>query len=158
MRHVILQATLLLLLLPSAAYAGHSNREVIQTVKRTAPSVSWDSTSIVRGDFDGDGRLDTAISGANQQQVFVAVVLAAHPKKTRTEMLAFGIGTHSTDSICELPAKLTVEPLECSPLDDLLPGCRPSPKAASLVLYGGDCDPINFYWDHKNNKLAWWRV
>jgi len=30
-------------------------------------------------------------------------------------------------------------------------------KSASLVLYGGECDPINFYWDHHHNKLAWWR-
>jgi len=46
MRHVILQATLLLVLLPSATHAGYSSKEVIQAVKRTAPSVSWDPTSM----------------------------------------------------------------------------------------------------------------
>ena len=146
------------LLLPSAAFADLSASQVTQAAIRTQPTVSWDAASIVRGDFNGDGRRDAAMVGIHQQRVFVAVVLPASRQKLKTEVFAFGIGTHSTDSICELPAKLTVEPLECSPLDDPLPRCRASPKAASLVLVGGECDPINFYWDHQNNKLAWWRV
>ena len=145
-------------LLPATSLADLGASQIIQAVKRIQPIVAWDSTSIVRGDFNGDGRRDAAIIGIHQQRVFVAVVLSASPRKLKTEVLAFGIGTHSSDSICELPAKLTVEPLECSPLDAPLPGCRPSSKAASLVLLGGECDPINFYWDHQNKKLAWWRI
>lgn len=157
MRSVILQATLFGLLLSPAALADMSASQVIHAVKRIQPTVAWDYTSIVRGDFNDDGRQDAAIFGIYQQRVFVAVVLSA-PRKLKTEIFAFGIGTHSTDSICELPAKLVVEPLECSSLDGPLPGCRPSPKAVGLVLFGGECDPINFYWDHQSNRLAWWRV
>lgn len=157
MRNAILKI-IFFALLPSASLADLGASQIIQAVKRIQPIVAWDSNSIVRGDFNGDGRRDAAIVGIHQQRVFVAVVLSASPRKLKTEVLAFGIGTHSTDSICELPAKLTVEPLECSPLAEPLPGCRASSKAASLVLLGGECDPINFYWDHQNNKLAWWRV
>lgn len=145
-------------LLPSAALADFGTSQVIQAVKRIQSTVAWDSTSIVRGDLNGDGRRDEAIIGIHQQRVFIAVVLSASSRKLKTEVLAFGIGTHSSDSICELPAKLTVEPLECSPLDGPLPGCRSSSKAAGLALHGGECDPINFYWDHQNKKLAWWRL
>lgn len=158
MRNAILQAILLALLLPSGALADLGTSQVIQAVKRIQSTVAWDITSIVRGDLNGDGRRDAAIMGIHQQRVFVGVVLSASPRKLRIEVLAFDIGTHSADAICELPAKLTMEPLECSPLDDPLPGCRPSPKAVGLVLFGGECDPINFYWDHRNDKLAWWRV
>ena len=158
MRNAIIQAVFFALLLPSVALADFGTSQIIQAVKRIQPIVAWDSTSIVRGDFNGDGRRDAAIVGIHQQRVFVGVVLSTSPRKLKTEVLAFGIGTHSTDSICELPVKLTVEPLECLPLDVPLPGCRPSSKAASLVLLGGECDPINFYWDHQNNKLTWWRV
>lgn len=158
MQNAILQAIFFALLLPSAAFAALDVSQVIQAVKRIQSTVAWDSTSIVRGDFNGDGRRDAAIIGIHQQRVFVAVVLSASPRKLKTEVLAFGIGTHSTDSSCELPAKLTVEPLGCSPLVDPLPGCGPSSKAVGLVLFGGECDPINFYWNHQSNKLAWWRV
>jgi len=157
MRHLIRQS-IFLLLLPISAYADLGSSQVTQAARLAAPRVSWDATSIVRGDFNGDEKQDTAILGTLQQRVFVAVVLATSSKKLKTEVLSFGIETHATDSICQLPAKLVVEPLECSPLDELLPGCRPSPKVASLVLYGGECDPINLYWDHLKNKLAWWRV
>ena len=107
---------------------------------------------------DGDQRQDAAIIGTHQQKIFVAVVIATSTEKPKVQVLEFGIGTHSTDSICELPARLEVEPLECSPLDDPLPGCKPSAKTVSLVLYGGECDPINFYWDHENKMMRWWRV
>ena len=107
---------------------------------------------------DGDQRQDAAIIGTHQQKIFVAVVIATSTEKPKVQVLEFGIGTHSTDSICELPASLEVEPLECSPLDDPLPGCKPSAKTVSLVLYGGECDPINFYWDHENKMMRWWRV
>lgn len=158
-RDAILQALLFVLLLPSVAIADLSASKVTQAAKRIHPTVIWDSTSIVGGDFNGDGQWDAAIVGTHQQRVFVAVVLSAETRKIKTEVLSFCIGTHTTDSICGLPTKLTVEPLECSPLDgDSLPGCRPSPVAASLALYGGECDPINFYWDHQNNRLAWWRM
>ena len=157
MRLTILQFVFLLSL-PIGAQADIGSSQVAQAAKLSAPRVAWDSTSVVHGNFNGDGKQDAAILGTHQQRVFVAVVLASSAKKQRANVLSFGIGTHSTDSICELPAKLVVEPLECSPLDDPLPGCKASPKARSLVLYGGECDPINFYWDHKKNKLVWWRL
>jgi hypothetical protein len=157
MRLVILQS-LFLLSLPIGAHADVGSSQVAQTAKLSAPRVAWDSASVVHGDFNGDGKQDAAILGIHQQRVFVAVVLASSAKAQKANVLSFGVGIHSTDSICELPAKLVVEPLECSPLDGPLPGCKVSLKAASLVLYGGECDPINFYWDHQNNKLAWWRV
>ena len=158
MRNAILQAALFALSLPSVALADFGTSQIIQAVKRIQPIVAWDSTSIVRGDFNGDGRRDAAIMGIYRQRVFVGVVLSTSPRKLKTEVLAFGIGTHSTDSICELPAKLTVESLECSPLDAPLPGCRSSSKAVGLALHGGECDPIHFYWDQQNKKLAWWRL
>ena len=157
MRLAIVQSVFVFLL-PIAAYADLGNSPAAQAARLVAPRVSWDSTTVVHGDFNGDGKPDAAILGTHQQRVYVAVVLASSSKRQKIEVLSFGIGTHSTDSICELPAKLVVEPLECSPIDDPLPGCRPSPTAAGLVLSGGECDPINFYWDHHKNKLAWWRV
>lgn len=143
---------------PIAANAGLSTTSVASAAKANAPTVAWDDKSIVRGDFNGDQRQDAAIIGTHQQKIFVAVVIATSTKKPKVKVLEFGIGTHSTDSICELPARLEVEPLECSPLDDPLPGCKPSAKIVSLVLYGGECDPINFYWDHENKMMRWWRV
>lgn len=157
MRLVILQS-IFLLSLPTGVHADAGSSQVAQAAKLSAPRVAWDSASVVHGDYNSDGKQDAAILGTHQQRVFVAVVLASSAKNQKADVLSFGIGTHSTDSICELPAKLVVGPLECSPLDDMLPGCKASPKAASLMLYGGDCDPINFYWDHQKNQLAWWRV
>lgn len=158
MRLFLRLAVLTSLLPPMAAIADIGSALVASAAKANAPTVAWDDKSIVRGDFNGDGRQDAAIIGTHQRKIFVAVVIATSSKKPKTQVLEFGIGTRSTDSICEVPARLEVEPLECSPLDGPLPGCRPSPKAVSLVLYGGECDPINFYWHHAKNIMRWWRV
>ena len=101
MRHLIRQS-IFLLLLPISAYADLGSSQVTQAARLAAPRVSWDATSIVRGDFNGDEKQDAAILGTLKQRVFVAVVLATSSKKLKTEVLSFGIETHATDSLCQL--------------------------------------------------------
>ena len=157
MEHLLRLTVLISLLPPLAANASLTNTQVVSAAKKNVSTVAWDKGSIVRGDFNGDGLQDAAIVGTRKQRVFLAIVFSTTSKKPKVQMFEFGISSSAEDSICDLPMKLDVNPLDCSPLDDPLPGCKQSNNTNSLELYGGECDPMNFYWDHEKNLMRWWR-
>lgn len=130
-----------------------------RTLAMERPKVQWDLSTFVEGDFNGDGRKDVALVGYEGGSILLALRVSSSNRNPRpTQFLPFSISPSIEAAICEAPARLQVEPLICSPMDELLPGCRPSVSARSLWLMGGDCDPINLYWDHDQHRMAWWRL
>jgi hypothetical protein len=128
-------------------------------IETSDPSVRWDRDTLVDGDFNADGRPDYAMVGYKGDLLILAVrASSAKGRKYRTDVQRFGIGPSIQAAICEAPAKLTVREQFCNPMDEPLPGCRPSAVARSLNLSGGDCDSIHLFWNHKRNRMEWWRL
>jgi hypothetical protein len=128
--------------------------------EKSKPGVRWDRATLVDGDFNGDGSRDYAMVGyQGERSIVLAVRASSGPDRTyRNDFQAFGIGPSIQAAICGAPAVLEVEQQFCRPMDEDLPGCKPSKAANSLTLRGGDCDAIHLFWNHKNNRLEWWRL
>lgn len=113
-------------------------------------------SGIVRGDFDGDGIIDSATLIQSENKVEVSI---EHGGASATaQVLEFGVDPSVQDAICGLPAELISTPQNCSPMDEPLPGCKVTPGAIGLTLSGGECDSIYLYWDHEASTMAWWRL
>ncbi|WP_319585904.1 hypothetical protein [uncultured Desulfobulbus sp.] len=108
------------------------------------PDVQWDISTFVEGDFNDDGKKDYAIIGYKGAGIVLAVrtTSAQRGESSKTQYLPFDINPSMQAAICEKPATLHVEKQVCSPIDEPLPGCKPSNTANSLNLIGGACDPI----------------
>ncbi len=116
-----------------------------------------ETSSSVKADIRVGGVDDTVALVQDAHKFSVTVHLAG--KHGKAQVLTFGFG-QSQDALCDPPVVLTVVPLSCSyqVATSVLPGCVESKGAQSLVLTGsGECDPITLYWDHRTNRLAWWR-
>ena len=133
--------------------------KVAEQIAKTRPDVRWDRTTMVSGDFNDDGKQDYAMVGYKDDGVVLAIrATSAHGGRLQTQYLRYGIGPSIQAAICKAPAKLKIEKQFCSPADEQLPGCKESLIAKSLLLIGGECDPIHLYWDHNENRMGWWRA
>jgi hypothetical protein len=133
--------------------------KVAEQIAKTRPDVRWDRTTMVSGDFNGDGKRDYAMVGYKGDGIVLAIrATSAGDGQLQTQYLQYGIGGNNQAAICEAPAKLQVKKQLCNPMDEQLPGCKESPTANSLRLSGGECDAIHLYWNHKENRMGWWRL
>jgi hypothetical protein len=135
------------------AFASDGNR-FLTSIEHERADVRWVKTGLVKADFNGDGKLDAAAVGYSKQGIVLAVGIAHDG--WQIQYLEFGIGQDQS-AICATPARLSGVPLSCSAQVGTLPGCIASPRASGLVIKGGDCDPINVYWNHDTHHPAWWR-
>jgi hypothetical protein len=149
------------LVVSCACFASDSPElvRVLARIRTERPSVKWDAKSTVSGDFDSSGHPEFAVLGYEGKGIVLAIGRISGTGAVLTQYLPFDVSAASQAAICALPARLRAVPLVCSAQteDDLLPGCRVHPSAAALSLEGGDCDPINLYWDHDHDQMAWWR-
>jgi hypothetical protein len=133
--------------------------KVVDHIAKTRPDIKWDRATMVSGDFNDDGRQDYAMVGYKDDGIVLAIRAAsARDGQLQTQYLYYRIGGNSQAAICEAPAKLLVKKQLCNPMDEQLPGCKESPTANSLRLSGGECDAIHLYWNHKENRMEWWRL
>jgi hypothetical protein len=119
--------------------------------------IRWETWSVLRGDFDGDGRVDQALLGRGPKRVFVGVVYSSGGKP---DILEFAISSGQQAAICSEPAKLEVESLDYDPSDTVgkLEGFERSRTAKGLRLSGGECDDVHLFWNHITKHLGWWRL
>lgn len=113
-------------------------------------------SSVVRGDFDGDGIIDRATLVQNENNVGISIEHGG--TSVEPQVLEFGVNPSVQNAICQLPAELISTPQDCGPLDEPLPGCRILPGAVDLTLSDGECDSIHLYWNHEESRMAWWRL
>lgn len=158
MRRIELCAIAIAAFAPAWASPAGADKAAASAISAARPGTKWDRTTLVSGDFNGDGLRDWAMVGYQGSGLELAIrVSGGKTGKTRTQLLAFGIGASMQAAICEAPAKLQVDLQFCNPMDDALPGCRPSKLANSLSLSGGDCDSIHLYWNSDAKRMEWWR-
>ncbi len=145
------------------AYAGKVDTSpataAANLIVAVRPDVRWDKTTLVEGDFNGDGTPDFAMIGYKGDGIVLAVRASSGKRRVyRNDFQKFGIGSSTQAAVCEVPALLSIREQFCNPMDEPLPGCRPSEAANSLNLSGGDCDSIHLFWNHKKNRIEWWRL
>jgi hypothetical protein len=109
----------------------------------------------VRADVDGDGNPDSVTIDQSPESVRIQVSISSAPGSMK--VLSFGVGGARQDAVCRIPVQIDVEPIDCSPDGQALPGCKSVPSARELVLDDGDCDAIRVYWNHDTRALDWWR-
>lgn len=113
---------------------------------------------MVTADFNGDKIIDRAAIGYKKGQVIVSISMGHDKSHGKVQLLPFGVGAGIQAAICEVPATIKTEPLECTAEDTPLPGCKPLTEAKGLRLSGGECDSIHLYWNHLTNRMEWWRL
>jgi hypothetical protein len=138
--------------------AASESSSAVAAVKRTHPQIKWDEASLTKVNLRGTRAQAAAILGNYKDRLLVAVIPGPIVRSTKPHLMEFSIGPSVQAAVCEAPARIAVTPLECSPVDELLAGCRMSKGAQSLEIYGGECDPIYIYWDHKLRRPRWWRL
>ncbi len=159
MKHRVLAPIAFLVVVSAVAFASQPAANAATLIAAARPDVRWDMETLAEGDFNGDGRSDYAMVGYRSNGLVLAVRASAGKGRAyRNDFQNFGVGPSIQAAICEAPAKLTVGEQFCRPMDEPLPGCRPSKAANSLNLSGGDCDSIHLFWNHKTNRMEWWRL
>jgi hypothetical protein len=121
--------------------------------------VKVDQATLITGDFDGDKLPDRAALGRIDKGFVVVIDRNTGPGTFKRQVLPFGINGSEQAATCGPIATLKSTPLSCAFQTDevKLPGCIEAPGAIGLSVGGADCDPINLYWDHDRDLMAWWR-
>jgi hypothetical protein len=144
--------------LPSQPLAGPVKRDVaLHLLSAARPDIRWDAKSGLIADFDCDGSPDAAFLGRTEGKAFVGLVRAA---SAQPEILEFGVGGPAQSALCDGPGKLALESLDYDPAEEVgkIDGFVRSRRCKGLVLSGGGCDAIHLFWNHKTNRLEWWRL
>ena len=139
----------------SALSQVSGNEEAISGLRKSYPSVEWDTRSTAFADVTCDGKADTIVLGSDKSRVVVGVVSGARPNKA--QVFSFPIGGNTQNAFCEIPTRIETSPLDCSSSESALPGCRPIDGCRGFAVIDNQCDPFNFYWDSSRKSLAWWR-
>ena len=139
---------------------SREQEEVFHLVHKKMPQVNWDQASLLKGNFNPDGKSDYALLGQEgESKVFVAVIYSPVEPNAQVDILEFGVG-QDEGSLCHLPAQLKRESLDYDPSDEVgkIPGFRRSRKVMGLNLSDGDCDAFHLFWDYQSRRFSWWRL
>ena len=127
----------------------------VSELRKSHPSVNWNSKSATVADVTCDGKPDTVILGSEKNNVVVGVVSGANP--TKIQVFSFPVSRSAQDAFCAVPTRIEVLPLDCESEGGALPGCKPVKACRAFTVIDGECDPFNFYWDSSRKSVAWWR-
>lgn len=135
-------------------------------LRNVEPSISWDSTSIVTGDFNGDGVADVALAGTKPDSAFLGIVAGASTS-SKHWILRFPVDAGSQGGVCEGGLELSRESLVRSDDKELVSELGFAEIAARLdrlptethgLRFGsGGCDKFHVYWDPAIPDFDWWR-
>ena len=152
------RTSLFLALLSASVVLAADSAAPLKDLSKRYPAYAWSGERIVRTDLNRDGKVDTVALGISDNKVALALFLSAK-KLALTEIpidasKQFGVcgGTQPT---------ITVRAQSDAPLNAIgkLPeGYLGFAKCVEIVVSGGECDPLQFYWNTKSRKPAWWRA
>ncbi|MCC8361622.1 hypothetical protein LK996_00800 [Lysobacter sp. A6] len=119
------------------------------------PAFATPVDGALRVDLNGDGKAEAVTVKQSPKTITLDVQsnVSGEP-----QTLEFGVDRARQDAVCKSPVELKVVDLLCDPMDEPLSGCKVGNGAKGLILVDGECDPIQLYWDHENEKLTWWRL
>lgn len=118
------------------------------------PGISWRAKSVVSGDFSCRGRTESAILGASESWIVVAVFLNGLNHKPQ-------VLEYSTRARNAASAILEIESLDFDREKELgyaLPGFRRSKTCKGLNLSDGRSDSAHIYWNHEARRFDDWTL
>jgi hypothetical protein len=147
-----------LILLAAPAAQATSDAALLKDLVARYPGFSWSATRLVRGDLNRDGKPDKAALGIGTGKVALVVLL--NGKNPVLMEIAADAGKQFGICLGAEP-KISMQLQSEAPLNAL--GATPQgyeicAKCIEIVVSGGDCDPLQFYWNTKSKKLSWWRA
>lgn len=133
--------------------------DALQKLQQAFPNEKWDKKTSLKIDIDCDGKKDLVFLSQTPNYAYVGLVLGRKNGPTVfTQRIA--IGDPKQDSLCAAPAEIGTESLDYDPTEMVgeTPGFKTSKSCKAFVLAGGECDMFHFFWNHRDNKLDWWRL
>jgi hypothetical protein len=152
------QFGLTIILLAAFAALAASEASLLDDLAARYPSFHWSGSRLVSADLNRDGKLDKAALGVGTDKVALAFFLnGKNPVLTEIAVDAnrqFGICPGPDPQIAiRLQSEAPRNALGATPQ-----GYEICAKCIEIVISGGGCDSLQFYWDTKTRKLAWWRA
>ena len=146
MKRIRAARCLLLLCVSAAVYADQ------------AGPYEWPDSLVVVTDLDRSGQLDSAQLGIGADSVALSVKVNSKPLPTIEIPIdgskQFGICPGSAPSISVIAQ--SDAPLNA--LGEIPRGYENCPDCVEIMVSGGECDSLHFYWDTSTNELGWWRA
>jgi len=119
---------------------------------------TWPPSLAVEMDLDRSGTSDSARLGVADKSVRLLLTIDSKPLPAIDIPIdgskEFGICPGSEPSMSVIPQ--SEAPLNA--LGESPHGYEICPDCTEIVVGGGECDPLHFYWDTVADKLAWWRA
>jgi len=147
-----------LLLLPAASLANEGSNFVASLNGRYA-EYHWDATRVIAVDLNRDGAIDRVALGLRKNSVAFLVQLGGIDAPLIEEVPIDGsqqFGICPGDDLQISLRKQSEAPTEA--LGENPSGYEICPTCFEVVVGGGDCDPLHFYWDVTAKQLGWWRA
>lgn len=153
--------TLLFIVIVSLSFSayGGGKTEALKKLKQTVPKTKWSEKTALKIDIDCDGKSDYVFLSQNREAAQVGLVLGRNKgKSVFTQKIAFKGDSQNCLSIP--PAIIMTESLDYDPTDAVgeLPGFIRSKSCNAFALGAGGSDAFHFFWNHKHDKLEWWRL
>jgi hypothetical protein len=122
---------------------------------------SWPEARSVEADIDRDGVVDRFILGDRHDGLALRAIVAG----VEQPLFELPADANRQFAICfsreeGVEPTIRVEPQTEAPLEALgsLPdGYRVCDACRQVVVSGGECDPVHFYWNIEAKRLDWWR-
>jgi hypothetical protein len=132
--------------------AGGREPSIRDAARKFVPGVTWQTRSVVTGDFSCRGLKEHAILGVSPTEIVIAAFLDGtnHPP----EVLLY-----STKAWSPSTAKMRIESLDYDPMEELgydLEGFQRSKICKGLNLRDLKTDSSHIYWNHESHGFDEW--
>ncbi|WP_271678314.1 hypothetical protein [Thermomonas mangrovi] len=118
----------------------------------------WSLSRSLQMDLDRNGQTDSAQLRIGPDQVGLLIKLNKKP----LPVIEIPIDGSKQFGICPgSRPEISVVPQSEAPLNALgetPEGYKTCPTCVEIVIDGGECDSLQFYWNSVTKKVAWWRA
>lgn len=125
-------------------------RSAFDLLRVREPGTQWDSASLLKGDLDGDGTNDYALSGVRGDHFVVGIVQGPVGSASRHWALKFPMEGGTDEALCSRKAKIDLEEVEKE-------GAT-ARAGVGINLHDDQCDAFHIFWDAEQKTYDWWRL
>lgn len=130
----------------------------VATAADPAAPYQWPPSLTVELDLDRSGRTDSARLGIAQDSIALLVSLDSQS----LPLIEIPIDGSRQFGICPgRPPEIRVVARSEAPghaLGETPQGYEICPDCFEIVVSGGECDPLHFFWNGEVEQLNWWRA
>lgn len=136
---------------------GDASADSLEDIKSAYPRYEWSNSRTVILDFDRDGKPDFAAFGLGKKQAALAIRFGSG----RSSLEVFPISAEKQFAICGTEeASISFEKQSAGYFEEsgeIPDGYQVCEKCYQIVVSGGRCDPLHFFWNKKSGTTNWWR-